>query len=520
MTTELDARSRARAGSVATLTGAAAALLATGMLHTFVPAFPFPPVAVADTIVERSPGAVATRSIELLGHLAQPLLVVGTILAYLGLAAALGALLPRLADAVPGSAAVAASLLGLPLVTVAVAVAEMNSAALDRGAFALLLVPVLALGAWVTSWAYRRLTSSTDRGDLTATDPERRSIVIAIWLGAAGSLLGWTGAGRALLRREEPGDSPLVVSVASPAIAPPATDGDAAFDDIPGLAPRLTPLDDFYVIDTQLADPRVDPDSWSLQIGGLVDRAYELTYDELLDLPSVELFSTLVCISNEVGGDLISTARWTGVRLRDLLDRAGVRDGGLELVATAVDGYADSIPLADAMKDQTLIVLGMNGQTLPSSHGYPARLLVPGRYGMKQPKWLGALEVVDYPFRGYWEQRGWSKAAVVKTMSRIDAAVSEADRFVVAGVTFSGTRGISRVEVSLDGGGSWEEAELETPLSPLTWRRWRFAFTPGTPDGPREVLVRGTDGEGQVQTQSVAPPHPDGSSGYHRLTVG
>lgn len=520
MTTDLGTRGRSRAGSVAVLTGAAAALLVTGLLHAFVTTFPFPPVAVADTIVKRSPGAVATRSIELLGHFAQPLLVVGTTVAYLGLAAALGALLPRLADSVPGSTLVAAFLLGLPLMAVGVAMANTNAVTLDRGAIAVLLVPVLALSAWVTSRTFRRLTSPEEESDSTAPNPERRLIVHAIWLGAAGLLLGWTGAGRALLRRDDPGDTPLVAQVASPATAPPARAGDSAFDDILGLAPRLTPLDDFYVIDTQLADPRVEADSWSLQIGGLVDRAYELTYEELLDLPSVEQFSTLMCISNEVGGDLISTARWTGVRIRDLLDRAGVRDGGLELVATAIDGYADSIPIEDAMADHTLVVLGMNGQTLPTAHGYPARLLVPGRYGMKQPKWLGALEVVDRPFRGYWEQRGWSKAAVVKTMSRIDASASEGDRFVVAGVAFSGTRGISRVEVSIDGGGTWNEADLETALSPLTWRRWRFAFTPGAPNGPREVLVRGTDGEGQVQTQSVVPPHPDGSSGYHHLTVG
>ncbi len=364
------------------------------------------------------------------------------------------------------------------------------------------------------SSSFRRLT---DAGPVTterAHDLERRILLRGLLLGAGGLLLGWSGAGRVLLRRPDPGGTRLEVRVAEPVRVPPPS---AGFDGIEGLAPRLTPLEDFYVVDTELFDPEVDADTWTLEVGGLVDRPFTLAYDELLGLPAVERLSTLECISNEVGGDLISTARFTGVPLRDLLERAGVRDAGLEVVATAVDGYADSISLEDAMAGDTLVVLGMDGMALPTAHGYPARLLVPGHYGMKQPKWLGSLEVVDRPFEGYWEARGWSKAAVVKTMSRIDTAVEGSDRVVVAGVAFAGTRGISRVEVSVDDGRSWDDAELETALSPLTWRRWRFAFTPS---GSSTVVVRGTDGEGEVQTQRVTAPHPDGASGYDRRTIG
>ena len=519
MATDVETRPHARAGSAAALAGAVAGLLVAALLHVLFPSFPFPPVAVADALVDSAPGAVATAAIERLGHLAQPLLVVATTVGFLGLAVALGRLLPRLTEALRGSVPAAAFLLTLPPAAVAVVAMEPSSATVGRGAYGLLLLPVLTLGAVVMGRAYRRLTAPSQEGEAHAgVDPERRLVIRAIWLGAAGLVLGWTGAALGILRRRDPGDTPLDVQVSSPVTPPPRASGDPAFDRIPGLAPRLTPLDDFYVIDTQLGDPQVDIDRWSLEVGGLVDRPFELSYDELLDLPSVEEFSTLMCISNEVGGDLISTARWTGVPLGDLLRRAGVRDGGLEVVATAVDGYADSIPIDDAMADHTLVVLGMNGRTLPTAHGYPARLLVPGRYGMKQPKWLGALEVVDRPFEGYWEQRGWSKAAIVKTMSRIDTAADQDDRLVVAGVAFSGTRGISRVEVSLDGGRTWNDAELETPLSTLTWRRWRYVFVPSA--DPSDVVVRGTDGEGQVQTQAVAPPHPDGSSGYHARAVG
>ena len=519
MVNDVEPRGEARAGRAAALVGGGTALLATAVLHTFASWFPFPPIGVADVVIEITPGPIATRSIELLGHLAQPLLVLVTTAVFLGIAAELGRLLPRLARAVPGGAPGAALILELPLAAVAVAaVRPSSSVTVGRGGYALLLLPVIALGAWVTSRTFARLTTvDTTTAGATPLDRERRMILRGMLIGATGLLVGWTGAGRALLRRTDPGETPLDVAVPSPARAPSPAPSDTAFQGLRGLAPRLTPLEDFYVIDTELLDPQVDADTWSLEIGGLVDRPFTLTYDELLGLPAVELFSTLECISNEVGGDLISTARWTGVPLRSLLDRAGVGDAGLEVVATAVDGYADSIPLKDAMADHTLVVLGMNGRTLPTSHGFPARLLVPGRYGMKQPKWLGALEVVDLPFEGYWVERGWSKAAIVKTMSRIDATIDEGAQVVVAGVAFAGTRGISRVEISADGGTSWADAELETALSPLTWRRWRFAF-PATSSAT--VVVRGTDGEGRVQTQAVAPPHPDGASGYDRRSVG
>ena len=518
MTNDGDRRREVSAGRAGALAGAGVALLATALLHASITSFPFPPIAVADAVVELTPGPIATRSIELLGHLAQPVLVLATTAAFLGLAAALGRLLPRLARALPGGVPVAASVLELPLAALAVAALRPSSVTVGRGADALLLLPVLALGAWVTTRAFRRLTAVGAAAGAAPVDPERRVILRGVLIGVAGLLVGWTGAGRALLRRHDPADTPLEVAVSDPVQAPPPAASDAAFERIAGLAPRLTPLEDFYVIDTELLDPQVNADTWTLEIGGLVDRPFSLTYDELLELPAVELFSTLECISNEVGGDLISTARWTGVPLRSLLERAGVREAGLEVVATAVDGYADSIPLVDAITDRTLVVLGMNGRTLPTSHGYPARLLVPGRYGMKQPKWLGALEVVDRPFEGYWVGRGWSKAAIVKTMSRIDATTDEGAQIVVAGVAFAGTRGISRVEVSVDGGTSWADAELETALSQLTWRRWRFAF-PAAP-GATDVVVRGTDGEGRLQTQEVAAPHPDGASGYDGRSVG
>src|SRR5437588_238978 len=235
--------------------------------------------------------------------------------------------------------------------------------------------------------------------------------------------------------------------------------------------------------------------------GQEVESPFSITYDQLLDLEAVEQAHTLECISNYVGGDLISTAVWTGVPLRDLLNRAQVKPTAYDVVFTSVDGYTDSIPIAKAMEERTLVAYLMNGKTVPQDHGYPARMLVPNIYGMKNVKWMRTIEVVDYDFRGYWMQQGWSDSAVVNTNSRIDVPGRTVHwtggEVTVGGIAFAGSRGISKVEISDDGGKTWQTATIETPLGPLSWRRWTLRWTPpGT--GSFKLAVRSTDGEGNT----------------------
>jgi DMSO/TMAO reductase YedYZ molybdopterin-dependent catalytic subunit len=294
---------------------------------------------------------------------------------------------------------------------------------------------------------------------------------------------------------------------------PPAS---PSFDGIDGLSSRVTSLADFYVVDEAIVDPDVDPQAWRLLVTGRVERPLELTYADVLAMPMIEQFATLECISNPVGGDLISTALWTGVPMPYLLGRVGALDDAVEVVFRAFGGYADSIPIADAERADVLIAVGMNRKVLPREHGFPARLLAPGFFGMKQPKWLEAIEVVAQPFSGYWEERGWVKAAVVKTMSRVDAVTRGQGGLEVAGVAFAGIRGVARVEVSSDGGSTWREAELETALSTQTWRRWRL---PLRADGVDRVMVRAVDGEGNVQVAEPMDPHPSGATGYDRVDL-
>ncbi|TMC41331.1 MAG: hypothetical protein E6J23_14130, partial [Chloroflexi bacterium] len=297
---------------------------------------------------------------------------------------------------------------------------------------------------------------------------------------------------------------------------------DPAVDALPGITPRITTNENHYVVDTTLVKPRVLIDEWRLEIKGLVQSPFSLTYDQLLDLDAVEQIHTLECISNYVGGDLISTALWTGVPLRDLLDRAQVKTGAYDVAFTSVDGYTDSIPIAKAMEDRTLVAYLMNGKTVPQDHGYPARMLVPNIYGMKNVKWIRTIEVVNYDFIGYWQQQGWSDSANINTNARIDLPGRNArwtgGTIPVAGIAFAGARGISKVELSSDGGKSWGQATLEAAMGPLSWRRWSYEWTPNGA-GTTKLIVRATDGSGNAETPIARSPYPDGSTGYDSVDV-
>jgi DMSO/TMAO reductase YedYZ molybdopterin-dependent catalytic subunit len=289
------------------------------------------------------------------------------------------------------------------------------------------------------------------------------------------------------------------------------------------MPPEITPVGVFYTVSKNFfVDPTVDAASWRLEIGGQVARPYALTYDELRALPAVEDYRTLMCISNEVGGDLIGNAQWRGVRLRDLLERAGPAAGAFKVVFTCADDYQDSVRFEQAMQPETIVVYEMNGEPLTPKHGYPARLLIPGIYGMKNVKWVRQIEVLDGDFRGFWQQRGWSDEAVVKTMSRIDTlsslATTGVEPLVIGGVAFAGDRGITRVEYSVDGGQSWQAAPVKEPLGVLTWVLWLAEWTPPAP-GQYTIKVRATDKRGVTQTAVISDPLPDGASGLHTITL-
>jgi hypothetical protein len=265
----------------------------------------------------------------------------------------------------------------------------------------------------------------------------------------------------------------------------------------------------------------VDPGSWHLLVTGLVEQPLDLTYEALTALPSIQVVRTLECISNEVGGDLMSTGLWTGVRLGDLLGRAGVRTDATALVFRSVDGYRETMALAKALDPNTLLAYELDQQPLPVKHGFPLRVLGAGTYGMKNPKWLTQIDVVARSEPGFWEQQGWNPDAPVQTMARIDTPQDGATLSAptdIGGVAFAADRGIQRVEVSTDGGSSWAAAELLPSLGPSTWVFWRLVWQ-ATGSGTATLMARAVDGTGQAQADRQTDPFPNGSSGYHRIEV-
>lgn len=307
-------------------------------------------------------------------------------------------------------------------------------------------------------------------------------------------------------------------------IVPPPVPSYGIIAPAPYLSPEITSNDQFYIVSKNLAaDPTVDATAWKLSIDGQVERPFTLTYKELMALPMQAQYESLMCISNEVGGSYMSNARWEGIPLAALLQRAGIKTGATKVVFHAVDDYSDSIHLSKALEPTTLLAVRMNGVTLPQGHGFPVRMLIPGIYGMKHCKWLNRIEVVNYDFQGYWQQRGWDDAAPVRMTARIDTPLDGSTvrinrTIYVAGVAFSGNKGISEVDVSLDSGQTWRPAVLKRPASDLTWVIWEYAWTPTT-SANVIITVRAIDLEGNVQDPTIAPPLPVGSSGYHSITA-
>ena len=307
-------------------------------------------------------------------------------------------------------------------------------------------------------------------------------------------------------------------------IVPPPTPNYGEIQQVQFLSPEVTSNDQFYIVSKNLfSDPTVNGNTWRLTVDGQVDNPFTLNYQELLAQPMKQQYESLMCISNEVGGQYMSNALWEGIPLMNLLQSAGIKTGATKVVFHAADDYTDSIHLTKALEPTTLLAVRMNSVTLPRGHGFPARMLVPGIYGMKHCKWLTHIEVVNYDFQGYWQQRGWSDPAPVRLTARIDApltgSTAAANRMVfIAGVAFSGNKGISEVDVSTDAGQTWQRATLKQPHSGLTWVLWELAWQPPKAGG-YTVIARAIDLEGNVQNPNEEPPLPNGSSGYHSITL-
>ena len=369
--------------------------------------------------------------------------------------------------------------------------------------------------------------SSARRASTSTLGPDwsRRGFLIqAAAVAAASSVAGVIG--RRLL------DGPATASGAASAVAlprPTQTVSLPAGADLgdPDITPIVVPNDDFYRIDTALITPSVDIGTWRLRVHGMVDHEVTLSYADIAELPIIEQYVTIACVSNEVGGNLVGNAKWTGVRLRDVLGMAGVQAGATQLVGRSVDGFTAGMPTAWVMdpKREPMIALRMNDQPLPRNHGFPARLIIPGLYGyVSATKWLSELELTTLEaFNGYWIDLGWAKEGPILTQSRIDTPRNgqsvAAGRVPVAGIAWAPDRGISKVEIAVDGG-AWQPAQLSTPISDATWVQWLVAWDAAAAGpGSHTIEVRATDGTGTVQTSDITPPAPDGARGHDTIQV-
>ena len=309
-----------------------------------------------------------------------------------------------------------------------------------------------------------------------------------------------------------------------PAARSTVTVPDGAEVDIPGITPLFTANKDFYRVDTALTVPTIDPETWRLVVDGMVDQRIELGFAELVAMGLDEYAITLTCVSNVVGGNLVGTARWLGVPVRDILRRAGPRPGADMVLSRSVDGYTASTPLSALTDDglDAILALGMNGEPLPLEHGFPVRMVVPGLYGyVSATKWLTELKVTTFAQdEAYWTPRGYSASAPIKFSSRIDTPkVSKpipAGRIPIAGVAWAQSVGIERVEVSIDEG-QWQTATLSNPVNADMWVQWYLVWdaTPGT----HYVTVRAVNKRGELQLQETAPIAPNGSSGWQRALI-
>lgn len=353
--------------------------------------------------------------------------------------------------------------------------------------------------------------------------------VLSLLVGAAGRVLKGrfeVDEERAALQLPEPVDTLPPVDTLADATATDVVASDVMDLGIDGVESFVVPNDRFYRIDTALVVPQVPKDSWSLRIHGMVDTEMELNYADLLEREMIERYVTLSCVSNQIGGDLVGNAKWQGVRMKDLLDEAGVQDGATQVVSRSIDGWSCGSPTSVIMDGRdAMLAIAMNGEPLPAEHGYPVRLVVPGLYGyVSATKWVTDIELTRWEdFDGYWVPRGWSKEGPVKTMARIDrprsgrgydgGATGVVD---IAGLAWAVHRGVSKVEVSIDDG-EWLPCELAGVPSDDTWCQWRYQWADSTP-GDHTVRARAYDGAGEIQPEEPKSVAPDGAQGYHRVS--
>jgi len=528
------------ASGFAGLVAALAALAAGEFLASLAAPRPGPVTAVANRVVDNAPTWFVELGKNIFGLADKPALVAGTIILSALFGFGLGVAARRRFPL--GLAGLGFfGLLGMLAIGVdaqgswpLAIIANLGAVAIGGAALWLILYKARSTPQPATSDRTPGGTNPTANPPIAASiiDPaysRRRFISTAAGIGASSVVTA--AAANFIRQRATVVDARNTVQLAKPAGTTTETTTRLVEAELgpvastPGITPIIMPNDDFYLIDTAILVPQVNPNDWSLQINGMVDNPLEISYQELLDRSTLVETVTLSCVSNEVGGSLVGNAVWQGVALTDLLDEAGINPNATQIASWSVDGWSCGFPTDLAYDGRVaMVAVGMNDEPLPLAHGFPARLVVSGLYGyVSATKWLNTIELTTLEdFDGYWIPRGWSKLGPVKLQSRIDtprngSSISVGEQVAVAGVAWAPNTGIKAVEVKI-GDDDWREAELGDSLGIHAWRQWRLNWTPATA-GSHLIRVRAINETGETQTSAVAQPAPNGASGWHTIEV-
>ncbi len=380
------------------------------------------------------------------------------------------------------------------------------------------------------SYLWNNLTfanvSATDK-TVSAEALDRRSFLVRVGAGTATIFVVGAGVG-ALMRRTT---TEAVNTLPAASVDPSATQAVVNAEPLPnagdpvvaapGTRPEITPIDNHYRIDINSVPPTVEEVGYVLPILNAMngnELVAEMTLDEIRSMPATDAYITMSCISNRLGGDLISTTRWTGVSMQYFLEQVGVPEGATHLRITSADGFDEVVALDIIAEDErVMLAYAWDGEPLRQRHGFPLRIHIPNRFGMKQPKWITQMEFLNADQDGYWVRRGWSKDALVRATSVIDTVavndhmeIDGRTLIPVGGIAWASVRGISRVEVRVDGG-EWQEAQLRSPVSDRTWTIWRYDWE--FSEGSHQFEVRCQEGDGTPQVEAVNPVRPDGATG-------
>ncbi|MRN40008.1 MAG: molybdopterin-dependent oxidoreductase [Nitrosopumilales archaeon] len=548
-----------KTGSISTTTSfvvglaAGAVAIAISLIIRSFAGGPFIPELASQTLFSLTPGQFESQAVANFGPLAKYSAFAGAIIANFILYGLLAIWVDRLQNKLHRKGYVGKAILSsvvayvillivtISLVTITEARTHTQPTSIIRLVLSLIL-PQIAFGFTLSSF-YEKIRRPSRKPVVekpsettTQIDYKKRALLRAAIASAVALPILYLGLNRLFPTQEvqPPSSSSLSLLPLQSKSKP------LGFED-PRLAPLLdsevTPTYLFYRIDINPIVPVVDATSWTLTVKGLVNNPLTITYEEIKAMPPVKEYATLQCVSNKIGGDLTSTALWKGVRLKDVLQKAQVKPGAKYIAVRCYDGYDVGIPLERGLLDGSILAYEMNLAPLTSEHGYPVRAIVPGLYGMMNPKWITEIELVDNVYEGYWARNGWTNVATEDTHSFIviPGQAPVRDRFrnldveninivpgqkvPVAGIAFAGDRGIAKVEVSTDGGVTWKSASIKDPLSKYTWVLWTAGFTPATAQGNYRIVVRATDKTGKIQTAEVRPPFPDGATGYHMINI-